>query len=283
MLPSMRSLARRPFRPVAVLCACANELFPKNRIQSTGIPNMTATKLAVAVIALGVGFITVPAAHAAITPFTNRALFNSTAAGDGITINTNTFAGNAVGTVIPNGGTLNSFTYSFDPTNNAPGVALALDGSGHHALGDTSLGTDPNLGFGQFVGGENLSFTHNGGSLLAFGALFLFDPSGLDVPAAEYNLTIQGTANTVGNLVLPANDNTGSFFLGFIGQAGDNFGTIDMTSVDDPNFLVPAFQISELDFGPPAAAAAVPEPASIALLGGALLMAGAFTRRRTKR
>jgi hypothetical protein len=229
-------------------------------------------------IFVGAGLSIVPAAHATI--FTDQAMFTAAATADGIGLTVDQFtADGAIGTKVGNPGTLGAFTYTY-PAGNEPGIAS--DGMGGQALGDLTLGTDPNAGTGVFAGGSALKWTKTTGSLLAFGAIFSFAPSFDPLVGGMYSLKLDdgGEAGTVANN--PDGQDAsigGTFFLGFIVPAADAFTAIDLASLTDAvnantvDVLTPAFQINELDF------ATVPEPSSLGLVAAGLVSL-TFLRRR---
>jgi len=232
---------------------------------------MTATKLAVALAAAGM--LAALPAKAAI--FTDQTLFNNAATADGITTSADNFSSYAQQN-ITFGQTLGSFNYTF-PSQTQP--AIVPNGT----FVGNALGGAP---FDVFVGGDSVTLTFAGsGKIRAFGMDISAAPSGTDpLPDNIYQLTLlDGNQETVGNVNLSVAASN-EFFLGFVEDAANPFTQIDLSLAPNPNgFLVPAIQVNQLDFGSAPAAAAVPEPASIVLLGGALLMAGALTRRRAKR
>src|SRR5208282_494041 len=129
-------------------------------------------------------------AHA--TVYTDEATFISDAALAGLSTSSDSFGSYSLGN-IANGQTLGDFTYSYassGPTATQPGIAS--NGSGGQALGDTSLGTDPNSGTGVFVGGEAVTLMYNGANpLIAFGAEFSYAPNFEALPDNLYQLTVQ--------------------------------------------------------------------------------------------
>lgn len=232
-----------------------------------------------------------PAARAALFEFTDRTLFIDAATSLGIATVTDNFTAYPEGSLV-NGQVLGVFRYTFDPAVTHPGIAS--NGAGGRALGDTSLGTDPNLGTGVFVGGEAVTLTFTGQrALLAFGADFFYAPAFESLPSDLYQVQIRdgnAAGTTLGNPAgLPATG--GPFFLGFIGDGTSSFTQLSLQSVafaTDPDgnpFLVPAYQIDDLIFGT-AAPVAVSAPfglpvflaASGLWFGAKLLMRG---RRRT--
>jgi hypothetical protein len=169
---------------------------------------------------------------------------------------------------IANGQALGAFSYSYDSTTTQPGIAS--NGIGGQALGDTSLGTDPNFGTGVFVSGEAVTLTYNGAHpLSAFGVNFSFAPNFESLPGNLYQLIILdglGAGTTVGNLS-GLSENGGSFFLGFI---GDSFTSVSLQS-EGMNYLTPAYQVNNLIYE---SSVPVPEPSTLLLLivGGAALI-----------
>src|SRR5262249_370576 len=175
---------------------------------------------------------------------------------------------------ISNGETLGRFTYTFDPNLSDPtGTQPTIDLDG---LSQVLTGAP----FGAFVGGNSVTLTFTGGTLLAFGATFTYPPADERLLGGLYNLGIlDGTgATTIGNPAGLSADG-GSFFLGFIASSSaEEFSQVSLFSlVDPPNgttgspFLIPAYEVNELAFG-------VPEPGSLWLLAVGLAIA-AFSGR----
>jgi hypothetical protein len=229
-------------------------------------------------VAIGMAFLAVGTDPASATLFTDRAAFLAALGADGIAASIDDFSTYALGN-ISNGQTLGRFTYTFDPNLSDPTgtqPTIGLDGANHVLTGAP---------FGAFVGGNLVTLTFTGGqTLLAFGATFTYAPADEPLLAGLYDLGILdgAGATTIGNPAGLSADG-GSFFLGFVGSPGQEFSQIDLFSlVDPPNgitgspFLIPGYEINDLVFG-------VPEPGPLALLGGGLLIAGAFARRRVKR
>jgi hypothetical protein len=220
-------------------------------------------------IAIFAGAVLAPPVHA--TVFTDQTAFTNAANADGISLENDNFSSYLPGN-ITNGQQLGAFVYSFDPAITQPGIAS--DGMGGQALGDTSLGTDPTTGSGVFVGGEAVTLTYSVAQpLLAFGAVFSYAPDFEPVPGGTYDLLIGNGAaagTTVGNPdgLDPAG---GSFFLGFIGNLGDEFTQSTLFSLANASdgSLVPAYQVNDLVFGTPTNS--VPEPSSLGLLAGGLI------------
>ena len=223
---------------------------------------------AAAAIAFGAGLTMGSAAHA--TTFTDQTAFDAAVGAAGITLNTDNFSAYAQQNIAV-GQTLGSFKYTFDP--NLQHDAGTLPTIGTDGGVNVLVGGPNSQGF---VGGNSVTLSVTGGKkLLAFGAVFTYAPNFAGLLAGFYNLTINdGTAANT-NAASPAGltGAGGSFFLGFIGDPGQDFSAATLSSLlqaPDGSF-VPAYEIDELDFGSPqVAAAAVPEPASGGLVAAAL-------------
>jgi hypothetical protein len=207
--------------------------------------------------------------------FTDPAAFAAAAGARGIPINTDNFSTYPLGD-ISNGQTLGRFTYTFDPNLSDPTgtqPTVGLDGPNQVLTGAP---------FAAFVGGNSVTLTFTGGTLLAFGATFTYAPADEPLLAGLYDLGIlDGTgATTIGNPAGLSADG-GSFFLGFIASSSaEEFSQVSLFSlVDPPNgstgspFLIPAYEVNALVFG-------VPEPGSLGLLAAALAIAAYPPRRR---
>jgi hypothetical protein len=212
------------------------------------------------------------------TVFTDQTAFTNAANADGIATTTDNFS-TYTQADIANGQTLGKFTYSFDgnlsdPTGTQP--TIGLDG-----LNQVLIGAP----FSAFVGGNSVQLTFTGGkTLLAFGATFTYATADEALLADLYDLSIlDGSgAATIGN---PAGLDAGggSFFLGFIGAAGDEFSQVSLSSlVNPPNgitgspFLIPGYEVNNLIFG----STPVPEPSSLGLLAAGLITLASLRRRR---
>jgi hypothetical protein len=222
-----------------------------------------------------------PEARAAI--FTDLTAFNTTATADGLTISTDNFSTYAQQNIAV-GQTLGSFTYTFDPVLSDPAGTLPTIGTDG---GVNVLIGGPNNGF---VGGNSVTLTFTGSSnLRAFGAVFTYAPNFEDLLGGLYNLTIEnGTAaNTSAASPAGLTGNGGSFFIGFIGDAGQDFTAINLSSLlqAPDGTIVPAYENNELFFGGPAPAG-VPGPIAGAGLPGLIFasvcLMGAFMRRRAR-
>ncbi|HEY1259841.1 MAG TPA: hypothetical protein VGF34_11375 [Stellaceae bacterium] len=216
--------------------------------------------------------------------FTDPAAFAAAAAAAGIPITADNFSTYPIGD-ISNGQTLGRFTYTFDPNPNDPTgtqPTIALDNANQVLTGAP---------FDAFVGGNSVTLTFTGGkTLLAFGATFTYAPADEPLLAGLYDLGIlDGTgATTIGNPAGLSADG-GSFFLGFVGSPGEEFSQISLFSLADPPsgttgspFLIPAYEVNELAFGPAGPPPVVPEPGSLALLAAALAIAAFPARGRGK-
>ncbi len=217
--------------------------------------------------------------------FTDRGTFVTAVNALGISTASDSYETYSQGS-LTNGQRLGAFSYTFDSTTTQAGIAA--DGASGQALGDTSLGTDPNAGSGVFVGGETVILTHTGSSLLAFGIDFSYAPAFESLLGNLYQLRVRdGSAvgATVGNLGgLDASG--GSFFLGIIEDLGSSFTEISIESVasaTDPSgnpFIVPAYQVDNLIFGQ---ANTVPEPETLTLSVLAVTVMALVSRRRRRR
>jgi hypothetical protein len=207
--------------------------------------------------------------------FTDPAAFAAAAAAAGIPITADNFSTYPLGD-ISLGQTLGRFTYTFDPNPTDPTgtqPTIALDGPNQVLTGAP---------FDAFVGGNSVTLTFTGGkTLLAFGATFTYAPADEPLLAGLYDLGILdgAGATTIGNPAGLSADG-GSFFLGFIGSPGQEFSQISLFSLVDPPdgttgspFLIPAYEVNELAFGPAGPPPVVPEPGSLALLAAALAAA----------
>lgn len=214
--------------------------------------------------------------------FTDPAAFAAAAAAAGIPITADDFSTYPLGD-IANGQTLGQFAYTFDPNPNDPTgtqPTIALDGPNQVLTGAP---------FAAFVGGNSVTLTFTGGkTLLAFGATFTYAPADEPLLAGLYDLGILDGAGptTIGNPAGLSADG-GSFFLGFVGSPGQEFSQISLFSlVDSPDgttgspFLIPAYEVNELAFGPAGSAPVVPEPGSLGLLAAALAIAAFPARGR---
>src|SRR5215467_3925190 len=114
------------------------------------------------------------ASTAQATPFTDRNTFLNAVGALGLSAANENYETYPQGN-LANGQLLGAFSYSYDTATTQPGVAS--NGAGGQALGDTSLGTDPNAGSGVFVSGEMVTLTHTGANLVAFGADFSYAPA----------------------------------------------------------------------------------------------------------
>lgn len=212
--------------------------------------------------------------------FTDPAAFVAAAAAAGIPISTDDFSSYPLGD-ISNDQTLGRFAYSFDPNPSDPTgtqPTIALDGPNQVLTGAP---------FDAFVGGNSLTLTFTGGkTLLAFGATFTYAPADEPLLAGLYDLGILdgAGATTIGNPAGLSADG-GSFFLGFVGSPGQEFSQISLSSLVDPPdgatgspFLIPAYEVNELAFGPAGPPPVVPEPGSLGLLSAALAIAALAAR-----
>jgi hypothetical protein len=175
---------------------------------------------------------------------------------------------------IADGTSRGDFVYTFDPTLVEPWVAYG-------AYTERALGGPPdlpNFDPGVFLGGNEVTLTFGSQTLRAFGADFYFGPSGPPVPQDTYRLRINDGSDDgefVGNLTLDGSSDV--FFLGLIVTPGSEFSSVSLLSVqDDPGFLVPAYQVDNLEY---ATVSTVPEPSSLlALLAGGGVLAACRAR-----
>jgi hypothetical protein len=194
---------------------------------------------------------------AQVTVFTDRTTFAAAIVGPS---KSDDYEAHPLG-VIALGDVRGDFRYTFDGAVTQP--AVASDGAGGHALGGSP--------FDVLVGGDSVTLSAGAGSTVsAFGADFSYAPSFDTIPAGTYRLSIaDGSAagQFAGNLdsLDPAG---GSFFLGIVADAGFEFTSVSLFSVQtDPTILVPAYQVDNLLYAGTVEPAAVPEPSmSIPLL-----------------
>ena len=213
-----------------------------------GRSELTAPLVALSAVLLFAG-----PANAAIVTFLDRAAFGLGVTGEIV----ETWEDNAVGTVIPDAGTLDGIIYSTSGPDAAVGnLFLAL--SPPNSLGDVSDGF--------FSPGETISFTFPG-SIIAFGI--------------SINTFAQGTGafsatNSLDDVAL-------SVFDPFPGSSTGQFvGFISDTPFSAVTIAAPGgftFTLDDLNVVP----VAIPGPATLILVGAGLAGVGAASWKRNRR
>lgn len=233
-----------------------------------------ASRMAIAcrcgVLILGLG---VTSAPAQFVTYTDQAAFLA-AIPSGSTTTTTTFDSLTSGTTVANGTAIDGITYTFNPA--VAGDQLQITNRFATPSSPNSLGTDVTGNFNQITGGSDiidLAFAHPSN---AFGLFFTTADA---VFAGDLVLTTSaGSASNSATASQTFNDGGKAYFVGFTSSttvssvqvaygsgtpAGSFFYTIDNVTRSEP--------------------AAVPEPGSLALTGGAALVAGGLALRQKRR
>jgi hypothetical protein len=239
---------------------------------------------------LAVAFIPAVAgsARADIFTFTDSAAFFAAIGGG--TLTTEGYEGPAVNTLIPGGTMLNGVTYNFSaPTLGGSQGQGRIDnfyaGFGNQSLAIFRTTTSTELAFPDppepsdqsfFYPGESVTLTFPN-AVNAVGIFFNAVPE--NTQAGDF--FIQTPLGTATNGLNPVTG-TGSlfptlYFVGLISTSG-SFTTATIGGIDTG--VNGGFNLDNLTFGSNVSVTGIPEPGTLAVLGGLLLATGAACRRR---
>lgn len=194
-------------------------------------------------------------AQAAVATYTSSSAFLSAVGGS---LQTETFEGLAVDTVLANGSGLNGLTYTF-----SGGLAGRID-STYNRFGDRSLGAVLHSGADFFLNNESISVNF-GGAVNAFGVFFNANQS----PAGAWFVA----TDTGGMALSSALYDTPTFH--FVGLVSDT--PFNQVVFGGNGTGLSGFNVDNLSYN--RSANRIPEPGALALASLLLLALGARTRR----
>ena len=198
-------------------------------------------------------------AGAATITYTSSAAFF--AALGGSTVNTETYEGQVLNSIIADGSTVNGITYNTFPVGTDGRIDNQYNKIGNQSLALSRPG-NPAVDF--FIPGEGMTVTFP----FAVNAVGIFFNVGIS-PANS--LQVVTAAGTAGNGA--AYDQSTLFFVGLISDS-----LFSSATIQGLNNVTSGFNVDNLTY-----ARAVPEPASMVLLGTGLAALAARRRRRPVR
>lgn len=221
----------------------------------------------VLVLAASLCFASATTVHAAPITFTDRAAFDVAIAG--LNVGVQDFEGEADGTLIPDGGALGGITFSY-PTLAGLGVSLMVSGALVGTSGTNTLGTnDADL----FQDSDDFDM-----SFAAANAVGLFVISIDPLIDGDFEFSAGGATASLAtaDLQQTLSDGSAVYFLGVVDTV-DTFTQASLTTSHTPgNFFT--WNADDIVI----ARAEVSEPASLALLGLGIGLAGLVRRRRAR-